>query len=172
MIIVIDGDYNENIGNMAGVLIKNFEDEEICGFISSIVKDIGEYESGSFYKRELKGIENLIKQLNISTIDYIVIDGYARFGIESHKALGERVFDKYNIPIIGIAKKRNNLCILDNTEVIRGDSRNPLFVTSVGCSQDFANKKVLNMYGKNRLPYIVKLVDSLARKNQITLYKH
>lgn len=172
MIIVIDGDYNENlnIGHMAGVLIEEFEQFDISGFITTDVNDIGIYESGSFYKREMKGIESLLDKLNKDEIDCIVIDGYASFKDNEHKALGERLYEKYHIPVIGIAKKRNEFCKIENTEVYRGISKSPLFVTCVGCGHNNAKRCVERMYGENRIPYIVKLVDSLARKNKIQLY--
>lgn len=178
MILIIDGDYNEkvNTGHMVGVLIEEFESSEISGFITADVENIDKYESGAFYKRELKGIESLLNKLNISpgvfpySIDCIVIDGYASFGDNSHKALGEYVNEKYYIPVIGVAKNKNSICKIENTEIYRGKSKNPLFITCAGCGHSNAKSCIKKMHGNNRLPYAIKLADSLARKNKIQLY--
>lgn len=178
MIIVIDGDYNEklNTGHMVAVMLENFDDSEISGFVTADITDIGEYESGSFYKREMKGIEALLTKLNavdnpvFSNIECIVIDGYASFNDKDHKALGERIYEKYNIPVIGIAKNKNMICKIEDTELLRGTSKNPLYITCVGCGFTNAKHCIARMHGKNRLPYAVKLVDSLARKHKIQLY--
>lgn len=71
----------------------------------------------------------------------------------------------YGIPIIGIAKKACKYCILEDTELLRGNSCSPLFVTSCGLSQEEAKGIVSCMSGENRLPYLVKLADSYARGN-------
>jgi deoxyribonuclease V len=175
MILILDGDYKDNSCFMVGTLIKDFSDSEILGFVCAEVDKVGEYESGEFYKRELKGICAVLSNLNIypgtlsSSIDCIVIDGYATFGDENHLALGEHIYKKYNMPIIGIAKNKNILCKLENTEVYRGISKNPLYVTSFGCSNEIAKKCVREMAGEHRIPDIIKLTDSLARKKQVIL---
>jgi deoxyribonuclease V len=46
--------------------------------------------------------------------------------------------------------------------VVRGASRNPLFVTAVGMAPDVAAGHVRAMAGKHRIPDIVRIVDRLA----------
>lgn len=89
MIVVIDADYNETgkTGHVAGVLAKNITDEDIIGFVTSDIENIEEYESGSFYKRELQSVEAILGMINIKSIDMIVVDGYAAFDEDSGKNL-------------------------------------------------------------------------------------
>lgn len=171
MVIIIDGDYNDSnhTAHMAGVLLNECTDKEICGFITVDVENTEEYESGSFYKRELKGVKELLSKVNIDDIDLIIIDGFAKFSDGIHKPLGEYIYDKYYIPVIGVAKKWCEHCKVKNTEVYRGSSKNPLFVTVAGGNSNIAKKIVAEMYGDNRLPYAIKLADSIARRQSITL---
>lgn len=172
MILIIDGDYNDekHTAHMAGVLINNAEDEEIAGFITANVESIEDYESGSFYKRELKGIEALVNKLNTDAIDMIIVDGFANFNNDKHKSLGEHVYSEYGIPVIGVAKQNTIFCKVSDTEVFRGSSKNPLYITVSGGNQNAAKRFIQSMYGNHRIPYAIKLADILARKNKVTLH--
>lgn len=169
MIFIIDGDYNdiEHKAHMAGVLLNNHTDDSIVGFITADVENTGEYESGSFYKRELKGVEALLSKLNLNEIELIIVDGFAKFNDNIHKPLGEHIYEKYHIPVIGVAKKWCDFCKVDNTDVYRGMSKNPLFVTVAGGNSNATKTIIQEMYGDNRIPYAIKLADSLARKHKV-----
>lgn len=171
MILIIDGDYNDNnhTAHMAGVLLNDYKDSKICGFITADIENIEEYESGSFYKRELKGIKAILYKLNLDEIDLIIIDGFAKFNDGVHRALGEHIYSEYYKPVIGVAKKWCDFCKIEDTAVTRGDSNTPLFVTVVGGNSNMAKTIIKEMYGYTRIPYAIKLADSLARKNKITL---
>lgn len=164
MIIVMDVDYGEREACVAGVFAERTDSKESCGFLRLKVTDYGNYESGQFYKRELPCIQAILEKINCKILDLIIIDGYADFGTQ-RVSLGQAVYNTYQIPTIGIAKKACQYCHLMNTEVFRGSSKSPLFVTSYGISQEEARNIVTCMSGKNRLPYLVKLADSYARGN-------
>lgn len=162
MIVVIDVDYGEKEAYVAGVFAEEVHSAESCGFLRLKVKNYGDYESGQFYKRELPCVKAILEKVNPRILDFIIVDGYADFGTE-RVSLGQAVYGAYGIPTIGIAKKACQYCVLLDTEVFRGSSRSPLFVTSYGITQEEAKSIVREMSGKNRLPYLVKLADSYAR---------
>lgn len=169
MILIIDGDYTNEIAHMAGVILNDYKDKSIAGFITADTYSPEPYESGSFYKRELVGVEAILDKLNISEIELIIIDGFAKFNDGVHKSLGEHVYEKYYIPVIGVAKKWCEFCKIENTETYRGNSKTPLFVTVVGGNHSAAKRVIEEMYGENRLPYAIKLADSIARKQRIVI---
>jgi exodeoxyribonuclease-5/deoxyribonuclease V len=164
MIVIIDADYNEEIGkaHIAGIVAETIFDEKEKMVVTAISDEIGEYIPGQFYKRELKSVELIIAQLEVSQIKLIVVDGYADFGTDK-LALGAYVFEKYNIPVIGIGKNKFEGCKVPETEVYRGDSKKPLYVTCKGISLAEAKEMVEKMAGEYRLPYLVKYADSKAR---------
>ena len=164
MVVIIDADYDEELkkGHAAGVVAEKITDEKATGIVTAIVDNIGEYIPGQFYKRELKIAEAVISQLRIQDIELIVVDGYADSGTEEH-ALGTFVYEKYNIPVIGIAKNKYPRCTIPDTEVYRGESKKPLYVTSKGISHEEAKKYVEEMAGEYRLPFLVKYADKAAR---------
>jgi deoxyribonuclease V len=63
------------------------------------------------------------------------------------------------VPVIGVAKTR----FFSNTqyvaEILRGESKNPLFVTSVGMPLDTAAARIQSMAGPFRIPTLLKLLD-------------
>ncbi|MBQ3291797.1 MAG: endonuclease V [Mogibacterium sp.] len=164
MIVVIDADYDESThrGHVAGIICETPLDDEISGVVTAEVEDIQEYCPGQFYKRELQCVEAILSQLDPEKVDLIIVDGYADFGTEE-RSLGAHVFEEYHIPVIGIAKTHYALCFIDNTEVLRGTSLKPLFVTCKGIDHEQAKSIVAGMAGENRLPYLVKLADKYAR---------
>lgn len=171
MILIIDGDYNDtnHTAHMAGILLNSHTDKVISGFITADVENTEEYESGSFYKRELKGVEALLSKLNLDIIDLIIVDGFAKFNDGEHKSLGEHVNEKYGKSVIGVAKRWCDFCKVDGTELYRGSSQTPLFVTVAGGNTEAAKTIIKEMDGNNRIPCAIKLADSLARKHSITI---
>ena len=67
------------------------------------------------------------------------------------------------IPVIGVAK--NRYAGTKAEEVLRGKSRNPLFVTSAGISPVKAAGRIKHMHGEHRIPTLLKLADRLARQS-------
>jgi len=164
MVVIVDVDYNEDTrcGHAAGVTADSLLAREASGAVTATVGDVGEYIPGQFYRRELKCIDAVLRLLPMEALDLIVVDGYADSGTD-HKTLGTYVFEAYGIPVIGVAKNRFDTWALPGTEVLRGGSRKPLYVTSRGMDPARARELVANMFGKYRLPYLIKLADAIAR---------
>lgn len=169
MVAVIDVDYGKEEASTAGIFAEKADSAKSCGFIRIKTKIYNEYKSGQFYKRELPCVQAVLKRINLAFVDLVIVDGYADFGTDK-TPLGKFVYERNKIPIIGIAKKQCQYCILENTEVFRGNSHNPLFVTSYGISQEEAKNIVKRMSGEYRLPYLVKLADACARGHEITIF--
>ena len=128
-----------------------------------IVPEVAPYVSGQFYTRELPCTLALLAELALPP-ELIVIDGYVQlddqgrdgFGMHLWRALDERT------PIVGVAKHpfHANPAAL---ELLRGTSRQPLFVTAIGIDVGEALERVRSMHGEYRLPTLLKRVDRLCR---------
>jgi deoxyribonuclease V len=64
--------------------------------------------------------------------------------------------------IIGVAKTRFATAT-SAVEVLRGLSNRPLFVSAVGLSENAAADCIRRMHGENRIPTLLKRVDTLSR---------
>ena len=164
MILAIDVDYRVNSAIVAGILFRNWGDESPYKIIHSKVDGVESYESGQFYKREMPCIIHLLKDHDLSP-NVIVIDGFVMLGQESKPGLGMHLYYALNkeIPIVGVAKTSFKDS-KPETEVFRGKSQKPLYVTAVGVELEVAKNNVFSMHGKYRMPTLLKLADQECRK--------
>lgn len=166
MNLILDVHYFNQRAQSAGILFEWCDDKPIKEFVV-VVEKVDEYESGSFYKRELPCLLALLKEVPITEVNYIIIDGFVFLDNENKPGLGKYLYDAIDkiSPVIGIAKNG----FIGNTtnvrEVRRGISRKPIYVSSVGVDPDYAAERVLDMHGSNRLPTMVTCVDHLSRKH-------
>lgn len=163
MILAIDAYYVANKANVVGVLFDEWTQCEPSKMVSVVVDGVADYEPGSFYKRELPCILELLKVVEDYSITCIVVDGYVLLNDEGKKGLGYYLYEALegSMPIIGVAKSY----FVDNNsiEVYRGDSKKPLYVTSIGIDQADAAEYIEAMHGKFRMPTLLKLLDTETR---------
>lgn len=165
MILATDTFYEKDIIRTAGVLFGDWSDGNPLSIdIEEQVARAAQYQSGSFYLRELPHILRLLKVLS-SPPSTVVIDGYVWLDEAGRKGLGAHLFDALNggTPVIGVAKNP----FAGSPHVIairRGASKRPLFITAAGISSENAADNIRRMDGKHRLPSLLKLADRLARE--------
>ncbi|MGF1761704.1 endonuclease V [Photobacterium sagamiensis] len=164
MLLVIDVHYrDDNSAVVAGLTFNEWSSDEVEGKHIVKIDNVEPYEPGSFYKRELPCILALLNSLE-KVPNVIVIDGYVTLGKENEDGLGAHLYKALNphTPIIGVAKSRFSGTSSD-FEVYRGQSKQPLFVTSAGIDNSIAKELIKSMHGNNRLPTLLKAVDRECR---------
>ncbi|MDF1695950.1 MAG: endonuclease V [Saprospiraceae bacterium] len=166
MIYSFDTYYYEGNARTACLGINDWSDGEVDFSKIEILSGIQEYESGSFYKRELPCITSILKNIHLDTdADILVVDGFVVLDDYGKLGLGGYLFEylEHKIPIIGVAK--NNFATLHHAkrEVLRGNSKKPLFVTALGMDLDIAAKNIQTMHGTYRFPTVLKLLDQKSR---------
>jgi deoxyribonuclease V len=168
-ILALDAFYNDEYVRAIGVVFSDFGLVEIKWYLfeDAIAE---EYIPGEFYKRELPSLLKVIEQVQLSEIDFIIIDGYVFLDDFGKKGLGAHLFDALEgkIRIIGVAKSK----FYDNTknviEVLRGTSKKPLYVSSIGLDIEIAAQCITNLVGEYRMPNILKKLDQKT-KSSLTL---
>lgn len=163
MKLALDVYYYEDRAKTVGLLFQNWDDKEPIDIVECFSDNIADYESGSFYKRELPCILGLLDTLDLSKIDTIIVDGYVYLN-NNKKGLGLYLSEHLpsNIKVIGVAKR--SFIDTNAIKVIRGESNNPLYVTSIGLDPNVAAEYIKNMHGKYRLPHLLKLLDQKTRE--------
>ena len=165
MILAVDVAYTKEAATAAGVLFRNWTDEEPLKefVISCTIPD--NYIPGRFYLRELPCIAALLQQVP-GPIDFIVIDGFVYLGRARKPGLGKHLHDmlEQKVAVIGVAKTpfRDTP---ESFEVLRGKSRNPLYITAEGIDEERAKLLIRKMHGKTRIPALLNYVDRLCRKS-------
>tara|TARA_Y100000310_G_scaffold279517_1_gene298685 strand:- start:16096 stop:16590 length:495 start_codon:yes stop_codon:yes gene_type:complete len=161
MFLAIDAQYGDDgTATVAGVLFENWASTQPRHEVSIEVNNVADYEPGRFYLRELPCILAVL-ELIPDALTCIVVDGYVDLG--DRPGLGRHLFDHLDgsVPVIGVAK--SSYPDAGAEEVLRGDSRRPLFVTAAGLTAPEAAIGVGQMHGPHRFPTLLQRADHLAR---------
>lgn len=164
MILAIDVYYLENRAKSVGILFDSWSADTVCEVVSDYQDNIAPYQSGEFYLRELPCVMSLLKKIDLSTINMIVIDGYVYLN-DGKIGLGGYLYRELNesIPIIGVAKKPffGNADYL--REIFRGKSKHPLYITAIGIEVDLAAEWIKSMVGQYRMPSLLNFLDQQTK---------
>lgn len=164
MIAAVDVHYrNDEVATAGAVVFLSFRDPKA---FRTYLKDIPKVESyipGEFYRRELPCLVAVLGMIE-EEVDTIIIDGYADLG--EKPGLGRHLWIALDCKkkIIGVAKKYFKDS--DAIKVFRGNSRQPLYVTSVGIEKTEAADLIAGMHGKFGLPTLLKQADFLSRSGK------
>lgn len=166
MVLAVDVNYKTNYAKSVGVLF-NWRDSKPNQIISQNIDSVKEYIPGEFYKRELPCILNLLNQIDISSLECIIVDGYVYTTNEKAFGLGAHLYYalKKKVPIIGLAKKPFFKIEKTCRPIFRGESKKALFISTIDYNEELAFERILGMAGKNRIPIILKHLDSLTKED-------
>ncbi|HEY6142185.1 MAG TPA: endonuclease V [Flavobacterium sp.] len=165
MILAIDVYYKENEAKVVAVLF-NWENETPQSIVIDEIRGIEDYVSGEFYKRELPCIESILQKVDLNDIEAVIIDGHIYVDDDGTFGLGGYTWESLvkKIPVIGVAKTsffRNKNTV---KEVFRGESKKPLYVSSIGIDLDIATNLIKKMHGDYRIPTILKELDRITKE--------
>lgn len=161
MLACVDVDYRADGAVAACVLFRAWTDAESADERVQTIASVAAYQPGKFYLRELPCLQAVLATA-MEPLETIVIDGYVWLG-DQRPGLGVHLYEALarRVPIVGVAKTRfAGAC---GEEVLRGDSRRPLFVSAVGLDALTAARHVQSMHGAYRLPTLLRRVDQLCR---------
>ncbi|HOJ76833.1 MAG TPA: endonuclease V [Bacillota bacterium] len=160
--VCLDVYYYEDYANACGIVFETEPEERVLADYSEVVKPIAEYIPGEFYKRELPCLLKVIDKIQ-ETIDLIIIDSFVWLG-NGKKGLGVHLYEALSekIPVIGVAKTHFKDCA-QYTEVYRGKSKKPLYVSAIGIELDYSTELIKKLKGDHRIPDLLKRVDQLSR---------
>lgn len=160
MIIALDVHYTVN-GAKAVAVLFNQMDSKPVEVITTAIPQVEEYIPGQFYKRELPCLLQLLNNIDLSDLELLIIDGYVYTDNNHSPGLGAHLWEAINrkVPVAGVAKTRyegnSQLC----TEVYRGSSKNPLFISAIGIEMDKVAALIKDMHGENRIPTLLRTLD-------------
>jgi deoxyribonuclease V len=179
VIAIVDVRYAGDAAKGACVLAESWTASEPAGERTVNIAHVHPYVPGSFYLRELPVLVAVLRDVSA---EVVVIDGYVWLGpkrkglsaaAESptlagksaegarYQGLGARLYDAIGTPVVGVAKTYFHGAVAE--EVLRGASKKPLFVTSIGVPAARAAGWVRSMHGEHRIPTLIKRADTLTR---------
>jgi deoxyribonuclease V len=166
MKIAIDVFYKDDTAKIVAAVFDHWPDQSPKEIVIKNKTPVAAYISGEFYKRELPCLSEIIADFELNEIDVIIIDGYVYLDNDGKPGLGAYLYEhlKGLGPVIGVAKTSfaNNTKYV--TEVCRGKSQQPLYITAIGVELNSAAQHIKSMYGEYRMPHILKLIDTETKK--------
>jgi deoxyribonuclease V len=167
MILATDVHYHaDNSATAAGIGIDHWQTDSFAWSGTAKTQDIAPYRPGHFYERELPCLLALLE--TAPAPDLIIVDSYVSLGPDHRDGLGARLYHALDAatPVIGVAKTRFAGTPPD-TEVLRGSSHQPLFVTAIGLPLADAKSRITALPGPYRIPALLAAVDRLARQTAL-----
>jgi len=165
MIYAFDTYYYDDYANTVCIAFEDWTSENESEIFTEKTDITSGYESGAFYKRELPCILSLLKKIDLKEEDIIIVDGYVTLDDDGKIGLGGYLYEALDrkYAIIGIAKNEFASPDSQRRNVLRGESKTPLFLTAKGADVDDILPKVKQMYGGYRIPALLKKLDQLSR---------
>ena len=166
MILAFDTYYFNDRARTVCICFEKWSDDRPCNLYSEIIEGISDYQPGAFYKRELPCILSLLKKIPEENIEFIVVDSFIYLDDDGTHGLGGYLFEALNkkIPVIGVAKSPFHNNKENVRELLRGKSKNPLFVSAVGVDVEEACSMIESMKGEFRIPTILKILDRKTKE--------
>lgn len=164
MIAALDVHYT-HAGAKTVAILFNRDDSQPVEVISDVLPAVEEYIPGQFYKRELPCLLQVLNRIDLSKLELIIVDGYVYTDNNHSPGLGARLWEAINrsVPVAGVAKTRYAGNSLLCTEVYRGTSKNPLFVSAIGVEREDVAAIIKTMHGDNRIPSLLKTLDQYTK---------
>jgi len=136
---------------------------------AATVAPVPPYEPGAFYKRELPCLLAVLAQVELAEVGCVVVDGYVTLRAEERPGLGQHLYEALGgrVPVVGVAKTKFAGVAPQVVAVRRGQSQNPLYITSTGVTVSEAAGWVASMHGEYRFPTLLKYLDDLTRKTAV-----
>lgn len=165
MILALDVHYKENNSAKSVGVLFDWDDDKPQQTLIEYVQDIDEYVPGEFYKRELPCLMKIIETIDLKTLEAIIVDGYIYVDNSGKFGLGGILWQTLNqqIPVIGLAKTSFHGNKETVKEILRGESKNPLFVSSIDFDLNTASERIKNMKGDYRIPNLLKELDVITK---------
>lgn len=166
MLVGLDVAYTDTQGYAVAIVFASWASEAVSAVHTATIDHVPPYEPGAFYKRELPCLLGVLAQIDLATISCVVVDGYVTLGVEERAGLGQHLYEAIGrrAPVVGVAKTRFAGVAPQVVPVLRGQSQNPLYVTSVGMPVAAAADLVAAMHGTYRFPTLLKQLDDLTKK--------
>jgi deoxyribonuclease V len=165
MVLSLDVHYRNDKAKIVGVLFE-WDDISTKKIIIECIDKVEEYVSGEFYKRELPCLLKIIEKVDLLELEVIIIDGYIFIDNNFKYGLGGILWEKLDrkIPIIGVAKTSFFSNKETVKELIRGNSKKPLYISTIDYPIDKAMENLKKMSGEYRLPTILKQMDTITKE--------
>ncbi len=162
MLACLDAAYTDDRAFAACVVFEGWQDSSPR---TELVRECGApepYRSGELYRRELPCLLAVLGALP-ERPSVLLVDGLVWLSADGAPGLGGHLWAALGRTsiVIGVAKRPHPGAVA--VPVLRGRSRQPLFVSAAGAEPAWAAARIAEMHGPFRIPTLLKRADRLAR---------
>jgi len=167
MVLALDVYYYDDCAIAVGIIF-SWLDKEPKEILIEKIAGVEPYIPGEFYRRELPCLLKIVEKTNQDHLEAIIIDGYVFIDNDNAYGLGAHLWNALNekIPIIGVAKTSYFGNHTTTFPLLRGQSKNPLFISSIGMELSRAAELIKSMNGKYRIPTLLKALDRVTKERK------
>lgn len=168
MLLAVDVDYRKNGSAVAAaVAFSSWQSSVVESTFVKRVPVVQPYQPGRFFERELPCLLAVLDEYP-DRPETIIVDGYVVLGTSKRAGLGTYLFEALDktVPIIGVAKSKYADTPVES-EVFRGSSSRPIYVTSIGICSCLARNHIRSMHGEHRMPTMLTAVDRACRDDDL-----
>src|SRR4051794_26506122 len=101
MLACVDVDYRDPVAVAACVVFTHWKSPAAAAEYTELVSPVAPYEPGSFYKRELPCLLQVLARVQ-TPLELVVVDAYVDV-TPGHPGLGRHLFEKLGLPVVGVA---------------------------------------------------------------------
>lgn len=162
----LDVYYHDHSAKAVCLLFERWKDKRAAHIYTEEIEGVEDYQPGAFYKRELPCLLQVLKAVDLSLIEVILIDGYVYLDDEGRYGLGGWLYKSLNetCPVLGVAKTAFHNNTKNVVAITRGRSRKPLYITAVGMQPADAARCIRQMAGLYRIPDLLKELDRITKE--------
>ena len=165
MILAFDTYYYQDKAKTVCLSFEDWTKSDKFTTFEELTDSVSDYVPGEFYKREMPCILSLLQKFDMQDVEAIIIDGFVFLDDNGKLGLGGHLYKTLHekVPVIGVAKSNFATINRNKRELYRGESKRPLYITSIGIDPDIATEKIRSMEGKYRIPTLLKELDKLTK---------
>ena len=132
-------------------------------YVARVAGHVAAYRPGELFRRELPCLLEVLAMVR-EPLELVVVDAYVTLDPAGRLGLGGHLHDALGggVAVVGVAKTPYAAATMA-LPVLRGKSRVPLWITSLGIDPAVAAAHVHAMHGPHRMPTLLRAVDRLAR---------
>lgn len=166
MILAFDTYYFYHKAKTVCLAFEQWTDKKPVEVYSQVLEGVAPYTPGEFYRRELPCILGLLRTIDLTGVEAIIVDGFVVLDDSGKPGLGAHLYEALDkkIPVIGVAKTSFATLRHSIRNVLRGNSTRPLYITAIGINLDKAAECIRTMSGAYRIPALLKRLDALTRE--------
>jgi deoxyribonuclease V len=141
MILAIDVHYREEGAKIVCAVLHQWHNPAANHHLVKYLSAVHDYVPGEFYKRELPCLLEILKEIDLCNVAFIIVDGFVVLDNDGEPGLGTYLYNALEpkVPVIGVAKNSFHQHSALVVPICRGNSKHPACFAETKANHATAN---------------------------------